>query len=118
MATVRAINLAIRFFLELAAFAALGLWGWRIGDGGLTGSVLAVVLPLIAIAAWGTFVAPRSLLRPPSAVRFAVEIAVFAAAVAGLFATDRPGWAIALAVIYLVNRALLVLSERAAGGRA
>jgi hypothetical protein len=112
MATVRAINLAIRFGLELAAFAALGLWGWRIGDGGLTGSALAIVLPLIAIAAWGAFVAPRSLLRPPPAVRFA-------AAVAGLFATDQPGWALALAVIYLINRALLALSDRvAAGGRA
>jgi hypothetical protein len=27
------LNLAVRFALELSALAALGVWGWRQGDG-------------------------------------------------------------------------------------
>ena len=41
------INLAIRFLLELAALAALSLWGWRQSESWIR-IVLAMGLPVIA----------------------------------------------------------------------
>ena len=48
------INLAARFILELAALAAMAIWGWRTGEGGLQ-FVLAFGVPIVAAGLWGTF---------------------------------------------------------------
>jgi hypothetical protein len=85
------LNLAVRFVLELAALYALGLWGWRHGDG-VWRFVIAAAIPLIAAALWGTFAVPgdpsRSGLAPvPVAglLRLALELGFFAAATLALY---------------------------------
>ncbi len=50
-------NLAIRFFLELAALVAMGFWGWRQGED-MTRYVLAALVPLTAAALWGSSPCP------------------------------------------------------------
>ena len=84
--TVHPMNLAVRFLLELSALYALGLWGWRHGEGGWR-FVIAAVIPLIAAALWGTFAVPDDPSRSGSApvpvsgfVRLALEIGFFASA--------------------------------------
>jgi hypothetical protein len=85
------LNLAVRFVLELAALYALGLWGWRHGDGGWR-FVIAGVIPLIAAALWGTFTVPGDPSRSGSApvpvsglVRLALELGFFASATLALY---------------------------------
>ena len=80
------LNLAVRFVLELAALYALGLWGWRHGDG-VWRFVIAAAIPLIAAALWGTFAVPGDPSRSGSApvpvagvLRLALELGFFAAA--------------------------------------
>jgi predicted small integral membrane protein len=51
------INLLLHFLLELVAWFALGYWGWT-QQQVLTRWLLAISLPLIAIALWGTFRVP------------------------------------------------------------
>ena len=48
------INLAVRFFLELAALFSVGYWGWTQHEG-LLRYLLAIGLPLVAAVAWATF---------------------------------------------------------------
>ena len=79
--------LAMRFVLELVAFGAIAYAGWRIGNGGLTGGILASGLALIAMAAWGAFTVPGDPARNPTPVivvpgwvRIVVELAVFGGA--------------------------------------
>ena len=51
------INLTLHFVLELVAWFALSYWGWTQHQG-LARWLLALGLPLIAIALWGTFRVP------------------------------------------------------------
>jgi hypothetical protein len=86
------LNLGLRFFLELAALAALGYWGSQTGPLPVA-IVLAIVAPLVAAVLWGAFVAPKARRRLPGARRLLVEIPIFTAAVAGLAATGE--WVLA-----------------------
>ena len=84
-------NLAIRFFLELAALGAMGYWAWRQGED-TTRYVFAVLAPLAAAAVWGIFAVPddpsRSGSAPvpvPGALRLGIEAIFFAFAVWALY---------------------------------
>jgi hypothetical protein len=100
------INLALRFLLELAAWFALGYWGWT-QQQGLTRWLLAIGLPLIAMALWGTFRVPGDPGEAPVAVsgivRLALEgIILFGGALA-LYSSDQEGWGVTLAVILILH---------------
>jgi hypothetical protein len=64
------IHLAIRFGLELALAAGFALWGWHVGDGGLSGFLAATLLFIAFWAIWGIFGTPGD----PSRGRAIVEI--------------------------------------------
>jgi hypothetical protein len=84
-------HLAIRFALELALLAAYAYWGWLLGDGGVTGVLLAVVLPLLAAALWGIFKTPGDTgkatptISVPGVVRLALEFALIGVAAYGVW---------------------------------
>jgi len=90
-------NLALRFLLELALLAALGLWGARAGATGLLSAILAVAAPLAAAILWGAFVSPKARFLIGWQARLGVEIALFGAAIAGLAVSGFPKLAVALA---------------------
>jgi len=82
------INLALRFFLEIGAFIAIGFWGWSMHTGPLR-YVLVVLLPLLAALIWGAFRVPNyggpPLVRVSGVVRLLIELGIFGFAVWGLF---------------------------------
>jgi hypothetical protein len=98
----------VRFLLELCALAALGWWGAETGSGVLGRAALAAGAVSVAATAWGLVVAPKATLDAGPVVRWAVELAVFAAATAALVAIGHPRLGVALAVVYVVDRAVLV----------
>lgn len=80
-------NLAFRLLLELAGLVAIGVGAHTLADG-FAGWIVAIGLPLIAAAAWGTFNVPDDRSRSGSApvpipgpVRLLIELSVFAAGV-------------------------------------
>jgi len=82
------VNLGIRFALELAALTAFGVGGYRLARG-ILGIVLAVVVPLVAAAVWGTFNVKDDRSRSggapvavPGAVRLGIEAIFFGFATA------------------------------------
>jgi len=103
---MRTFSLALKFILELLAFASLAYWGARTGSGA-TSVLLAIAAPAAAIALWAVFAAPRSARRLPAAPRIALELCVFAAAVAALFAAGAPVAAVVLAILVVASTALL-----------
>lgn len=104
---MRAANLGVRFVLELAALTALGIWGWHAPGPVAVRVLAAAVAPLAAAMVWATWVAPKARRRLPDPLRLGVEVLVFGNAVVGLLVTGHPGWALALAVAYAVNVALM-----------
>jgi hypothetical protein len=103
---LRALSLALKFLVELAAFAAFAYWGASVGSGAAA-VVLAIVAPGLAIVLWGLFAAPRSRRRLATAARIPFELSVFALAIVALFVADAPVAAIVLAVLVATSTALL-----------
>lgn len=101
------LNESFAFLVELAAFAALCWWGLRAG-----GTLLAVVTPLAAMVVWGMFAAPRAKYTLPLAGVLLVKAVVLGGGVVVLWAAGRPGWAIALAMIAVVNTTLAEAGRR------
>ena len=91
----------IRFLAEIAMLFALGWIGSRLGGDALLLSIfLAVLLPAVAIAVWGKWVAPRARNRLKDPARLSVEVALFGITVAGLVALGQWPWALPLALMY------------------
>lgn len=103
---MRVANLALKFLLELAAFAAFAYAGVSIGSGGWA-VVLGVLFPVLAIAVWGRWNAPRSAHRLPTARRIGCELTVFAVAAVLLAAAGAPVLAGGFAALVVVNAVLL-----------
>jgi hypothetical protein len=105
-------NLAVRFFLELAALVAMGFWAWRQGEG-TTRYVFAVLVPLAAAALWGIFAVPgdpsRSGSAPvavPGALRLGIEATFFAFAVWALYQLGTIALALTMAAALAVHYAV------------
>ncbi len=102
------LNLLLRFLLELGILAALAYWGWTQHEG-LLQVLLAVGLPLIAAALWGTFRVPGDPKEAPVAVpgwlRLLLEAALFGAGVVALAAANQTQAAVVFGVVVLLHYA-------------
>jgi hypothetical protein len=120
MGPLIAVNLTVRFLIELCALAALCYWGFATADTTLTDLALGLGAPALAVLAWGAFVAPKRMVTTaPLALRMAAELAVIGAAAVGLYAAGSHTLGIALAVVWAVNKAILAVSggeARLSGG--
>ncbi len=104
------LNLGLRFLLEIAALAAMGMWGYRLADGWLR-YVYVIGIPLLAAVLWGTFRIPNdpgpAPVAVPGIVRLLLELAFFAFAVWALFQSGYtvPGWIflIVVSLHYIVS---------------
>ena len=101
-------NLALKFLLEVAGFAALAYTGAVVGSG-LWALVLAVTLPVVAIAVWARWNAPRSAHRLPIGARIPLELTVFVTAALGLLVTGAVVWAMVYLALVVINAALLTV---------
>jgi hypothetical protein len=69
------VNLILRFFLELAAWAAMGYWGFTRFDGAFRW-LIGLGLPVLAMAIWGIFRYPDDPKQPPVAVPGIVRLLI------------------------------------------
>lgn len=104
-------NLALRFVLELCAFAGLGYWGSQATSSGLWCAVLAIVTPAAAILVWALFVAPKAKVKVAEPVRWAIELVVFVGAAAALVAAGQLVLGIVLGAVAMANGALVRMAH-------
>ena len=108
---MRAANLALKFLLELAALAAVAVWGADTGSG--VGVVLlAVAAPLVVALLWGRFAAPSASHRLPTPSRIPFELGVFLLAAVALAACGHTIVAILFAALVALNAALLTAFDQ------
>jgi len=103
------VNLGLRFLLELAALAGIGLWAWRLAPG-WAGWAVAIAAVAAAAALWGMFNVPgdpsRSGAAPvpvPGTVRLALELALLFGGAAALWASGNLRAGIIIGLLVLVH---------------
>jgi hypothetical protein len=113
---MRPMNLALRFFLEIAALGGFGMLAWRCAEGWWRYLAVIGVLALL-MTLWGVFAVPgdpsRSGTAPfpvPGSVRLALELAVLLGGACAFYRAGYNSAAIALATLVMIHYAL-------AGGR-
>ena len=105
------INLGIRFLLELAALASLGLWGWHSGGSETwLQYILAIGIPVLAALIWGVFNvlgdpsrSGKAPVKVPGIVRLVIELAFFSIASWGLFDLGNTTLSLTLVGVVVVH---------------
>ena len=108
---MNAVNLALRFFLEVIALGAIGWWGWAQTESWWR-VPLAVTAVLLTGAVWGIFAVPNDpsrggngLVQVPGIARLALELLVFGAAALALKSVGRPTFAMAFTILVVSHYA-------------
>jgi multisubunit Na+/H+ antiporter MnhF subunit len=97
------VNLALRFALELAALAALAVWGAQATSSTAANIALAIAAPALAIAIWAVWSAPRAPRRLHGPALVVLELALLAASAVALAAAGHVLLACILAVLAIAN---------------
>jgi hypothetical protein len=106
MSLVKSINLLTLFLIEVAVLAAAVAFGWHQHQAVAVRVVIGVVIALVFAAAWAVAAAPRAKNRLRGTNLVVFEVVWFGVGVALLLAAGHPGWAVALAVVTVVSKAL------------
>lgn len=115
-------NQALRGLLELVGLAAIGFWGWTLGEG-VWRYMLAVGLPIVVSMIWGAFRVPNdpgpAPVAVPGSVRLLIEAIVFGLVTYGFASTEYSWAALALLAVVVTHYVLdwkrvqwLVLNRR------
>ena len=107
MKALKALNLALKFLLEIAMLAAFCWWGFSLSYGWPIRISAGVGLPVLAAIVWGLLMAPRAKWRLKGVSFHAMEIVLF-----GLAALAVSRWwqlSVAFAAVYIVNKILLIV---------
>jgi hypothetical protein len=107
--TLKFMNAALAFLLELAMLAAFSYWGFHGEKSLLTKWLLGIGLPVLAAVAWGMLLAPRAANRLGNVSGNLLSLILFLCGAAALYDTGHTLLAIIFAVIAFVNRLLILL---------
>jgi len=105
------LNLALRFFLEMGALVAMGVWAWQRAAG--PWRLLAFAVPVVAMVLWGVFAVPQDPSRSgsapvpvPGAARIVLEAAFFGFATWALYSSGHRIPAVLFGVTVLLHYGL------------
>ncbi len=110
---LRAANDGLAFVLELAALAALAVWGFTIDAVWPLRVTLGLGAPILLIVVWGLLLAPQADHRLPLPWLIVVKLVVFGLAAAALAAAGHPRLAVVLGVLVVLNLGLAVAWNQA-----
>jgi hypothetical protein len=103
---VAALNLGLRFLLELCM---LGAYGFSGAAEGALGLLIAVVAIALVAGIWGRFISPKAPRRLVDPARLAVEAVLFGGGALALAATDQPVLAAAFVLVVACNLTLMLV---------
>ena len=102
---IHALNMGVRFLLELCALGALIYWGFNRSDDWLMKLLLGIGIPLLAAAIWGIFRVPNdpgdAPIPIPGWLRLLLEFILFAGATLALSAAGQTtlAWIFGIAIL-------------------
>lgn len=112
MAVVLALNLGIRFLLELCILGAVGYWGFTTHATWLAKVGWGIGAPLFIAVLWGVFGAPKAIVPLQGVALLLFELIIFGAAPVALVAAHQPTLAAAFVVVYMLNKIFLFVWQQ------
>ncbi|WP_462408718.1 YrdB family protein [Neobacillus sp. Marseille-QA0830] len=109
MDVLKAINLGVRFLLEILVLVILGYWGFHVSQGTVTKLLLGIGTPVLAAIVWGMFGAPKASYSLSGFPFLLLEIVIFGLPVVALYVIGKDTWAWVYGIIALVNLVLMKL---------
>ena len=106
--SMRELNLAFRFILELVVLVALAIWGFGASREPIVALILGLAAPAIAIVVWATFVSPKAPRRLPDPSRLVLEAAVFGVGVLALVLAGHVVPSLILAIAAALSLGLML----------
>jgi Protein of unknown function (DUF2568) len=106
--SLRALNLTIRFALELCLLAAFGYWAVNLGGGRVVEVVRAVAAIAGTVVVWGVFIAPKAPRLLPRTRWVTVQVGLFGLGALALGQSASWTLGIAFLAVTLGNLALVV----------
>ncbi|HRW08126.1 MAG TPA: YrdB family protein [Caldilineaceae bacterium] len=107
LSILQAINLGLRFLLELCTLAAFGYWGFHMETTPLWRWLFGLGAPVVVAVLWGLFAAPASTHRLTGFWYYLFQLFVFGGAVWALYSSGRPTLGLIFGVTVLLNLLLL-----------
>ena len=107
--TIKYINLALAFFLELAMLAAIGYWGFQLKQSMAVKIAAGIGLPAAVAIIWGVVLSPKATLPFAEPFRGLTKLALFAASAYLLYAAGQERWAVILVIALAINLLLLYM---------
>jgi len=103
MSVLKALNLLVRFLLELCMLGAVGYWGLRTGSGSAMKIILGIGLPmLMAVAWWYAW-------KLSGIPRLALELTLLGSGAVALFASNKPDLGWIYTTILVLNKVLMIV---------
>lgn len=102
-------NLALRFFLELCALAALGYWGFLTGKGWVMKIGLGVGAPVLIAVIWGMFGPPGASVKLSAPLHLFLELLIFGLAAIALYVAGKHGLVWIFIMTVVINRILMYI---------
>lgn len=107
MEVIKALNLGLRFILEIFVLISLGFWGFKVSEGIVMKLFLGIGTPLLAAVIWGTFGAPKAPYLLEGVSFLILEIIVFGSAAVALFLIGKQNLAFIYGIIVIINITLM-----------
>lgn len=100
---LKALNLVVRFFLELCMLAAVGYWGFQTGSGLWLKIILGIGLPMLVAVGW------RLAWKLSGISRLALELTLLGSGAGALFASSQPDLGWLYTAVLVINKALMIV---------
>jgi hypothetical protein len=110
---LQSLNLALRFFIEIAALIIYGSWAYQLSDNSFLRIIYTSMIVLGVAVLWGTFGSPKAPVELSNMMKLIFELVVFLLPVLLLFISNKPWLAITYGGVYAVNKILMVVWEQA-----
>ena len=107
-ASLSGVGLVGRFALGLWMLADFVVWGFAAATSWAAGLGLGVGAAVVVATVWGRYVAPKAARRLRDPARLVLEVALFGLATVALASAGHLIAAVALAVAYVADTALLI----------
>ena len=103
METIKFVNDALTFFLEIAMYWALGYFGFHYGDNNTLHYLLGLGLPFVVLIFWTSYMAPKAKKRFKFRWLIFFYFLLFEGSAALLYFSGNTKIAINIAAISLIN---------------